>query len=384
MAGVYIHIPYCRQACSYCNFHFSVSWKTRNDFIDAVCKEIELHRNFFENLCGKPGKSGKPSLKTVYFGGGTPSVLSVAELVKIYYKLGQYFCLDGVEEITLEANPDDLSYEYLLALRQTPVNRLSIGIQSFQSADLAYMNRVHSPAQAFQSIKNAQKAGFYNISVDMIYGTPSLQEHQWRENLSYIIDAGIPHISAYALTVEEKTPLAFYIRKGRQTPVSEDSTARHFEVMLETLNAHGYLHYEISNFALPGHLSKHNLSYWQSLPYLGLGPSAHSFKKNHRFWNIANTSTYIESLNKGVLPQGGEALSESQVLNEYVMTSLRTMWGCNLDVIAARWGNNRVDAIRKTAQKFIDQGLLMDHQGHLVLTDKGKLFADGIAADLFH
>lgn len=380
MAGVYIHVPYCRQACSYCNFHFSVSWKTRKDFTEALCKEIELQHNFFEAF---HGNLGKPGLKTVYFGGGTPSVLSVAELLKIYNKLDQYFCLDGVEEITLEANPDDLSYEYLLSLRQTPINRLSIGIQSFQSADLVYMNRVHSPAQAFQSIKNAHRAGFYNISADLIFGTPSLQTHQWSENLKYIIDAGIPHISAYALTVEEKTPLAFYIRKGRQAAVSDDSTARHFDLMLETMDVHGYLHYEISNFALPGHFSKHNLSYWQGLPYLGLGPSAHSFKNNQRFWNIANTAAYIESLNVGVLPQGGETLTEVQAFNEYVMTSLRTMWGCDLEAVAARWGIERVDAILKAARKFIDQGLLQKKDDHLLLTSRGKLFADGIAADLF-
>ncbi len=381
MAGIYIHLPYCRQACSYCNFHFSVSHRTRTDFINALCMEIELQRTFFDsvNINGE-----KPLLKTLYFGGGTPSTLTIGELMKVFSKLDECFALDALDEITLEANPDDLTHEYLLALRQTHVNRLSIGIQSFQLADLAYMNRIHSPAQAFQSLKNAHRAGFDNISIDLIYGTPTMQDGAWRENLEYILDAGIPHVSAYALTVENKTPLEYLIRKGRQAPVMDEHIARHFEIMLEMLHSKGYLHYEISNFALPGHFSKHNLSYWQGIPYLGIGPSAHSYKDNQRFWNIANTSAYIDSIKKGELPQASEDLAEKQTFNEYVMTSLRTMWGCDMDIVAARWGNTRVNAIKKTAKKYIDKGLLQEKNCHLVLTDNGKLFADGIAADLFH
>jgi oxygen-independent coproporphyrinogen III oxidase len=380
MAGIYIHIPYCRQACSYCNFHFSVSWKKRSEFVKALCKEIELQQGFFESL---DDAGEKPVIKTLYLGGGTPSVLSIGELTGIFATLDECFSLDAVDEITLEANPDDLTYEYLLSLRQTRVNRLSIGIQSFQQPDLDYMNRVHSPVQALQSLQNAQKAGFENISVDLIYGTPTLQEDKWRENLRHISEAGVPHVSAYALTVENKTPLEYYIRKGKLAPVKDDQTARHFEIMLELMRSKAYLHYEVSNFALPGHFSKHNLSYWQGIPYLGIGPSAHSFKHNQRFWNVANTSAYINSLKNGLLPQSGEVLSRSQEFNEYMMTSLRTMWGCDLAVVEEKWGNSRANVVKKAAQKYIDKGLLQDQGGHLILTDHGKLFADGIAADLF-
>jgi len=380
MAGIYIHIPYCRQACSYCNFHFSVSWKKRSLFLDALCKEIELQQGFFDSL-NDAGQNAV--IKTLYLGGGTPSVLSISELTRVFKKLDQCFSLDAVDEVTLEANPDDLTLEYLLALKQTRVNRLSIGIQSFQQSDLDYMNRVHSPAQAIQCLNNAQKAGFDDISVDLIYGTPALLEDLWRENLNYVIEASVPHVSAYALTVENKTPLEYYIRTGRLAPVADDQTARHFEIMQEIMRSNDYLHYEISNFAQPGHCSKHNLSYWQGTPYLGLGPSAHSFKNNQRFWNIANTSVYIDSIKNGVLPQAGEVLSKSEAFNEYVMTSLRTMWGCNLAVLEEKWGNSRAGLLKNEARRFIDKGLLQEKNGHLVLTDNGKLFADGIAADLF-
>lgn len=380
MAGIYIHVPYCRQACSYCNFHFSVSRRTQADFINAICKEIEIQQSFFNSV---QNDGGKTVLKTLYFGGGTPSILGVHELIKIFVKLEECFVLNELDEITFEANPDDLTMEYLLALRQTRINRLSIGIQSFHLSDLEYMNRVHSPAQAFQSIKNAERAGFDNISIDLIYGTPTMKDAMWRENLEFVLSAGIPHVSAYALTVENKTPLEYMIRKGRQSPVLDDHIAEQFHIMLEMMEKYGYLQYEVSNFALPGHFSKHNLSYWQGIPYLGIGPSAHSYKNNQRSWNISNTSAYIDSVKKGELPQTSEKLSDAQTFNEYIMTSLRTMWGCDLNVVAARWGNNRSDAIRKTAQKFIDQGLLQEKNGCLVLTGNGKLFADGIAADFF-
>lgn len=380
MAGIYIHFPYCRQPCHYCNFHFSASRRTLPDYIKALCKEIELQRSFFDSA---HVHGENQVLKTLYFGGGTPSILMASELIHVFRKLDECFMLEALEEITLEANPDDLTYEYLLSLKQTRVNRLSIGIQSFQLADLEYMNRVHSPAQAIQSLKNAQKAGFDNISIDLIYGTPTMPDERWRENLQIVLDAGVPHISAYALTVENKTPLEYFIRNGRMAPVNDDHTARHFDIMLEVLQSNGYMHYEVSNFALPGHFSKHNLSYWQGIPYLGIGPSAHSFKHNQRFWNIANTSSYIDSVNKGVLPQAGEVLSESEAFNEYVMTSLRTMWGCDLAVVEEKWGNSRANLLKNAAQRFIDSGLLQNQGRHLVLTDHGKLFADGIAADLF-
>ncbi|MDR4987221.1 MAG: radical SAM family heme chaperone HemW [Bacteroidales bacterium] len=380
MAGIYIHIPYCRQACHYCNFHFSVSRKTRHVFLKALLREIELRKDFFD-VSGKNKKAS--SVKTVYFGGGTPSILPPETLVQVVRKLEEFFMLDSVEEFTLEANPDDLSPGYLESLSQTPVDRLSIGIQSFHKADLNYMNRGHSPAQAMESIENAQKAGFENLSVDLIYGTPTLNDGTWVDNLNRVIAAGVPHVSAYALTVEPKTPLEFFIRKGRVQQVDEEQLAGQFRLLQHLMRERGYLHYEVSNFALPGHLSRHNLAYWQGIPYLGLGPSAHSYGKDQRSWNVANTSAYIASINNNVLPQSIEALTPEQKLNEYLMTSLRTMWGCDLDFVLTEWGGQRAEIILKQAEKFISRGLMHQRESVLFLTDEGKLFADGIAADLF-
>ncbi len=380
MHGIYIHIPYCRQACSYCNFHFSVSWRNRQDYIKAVLREIFIQRHFFDDCL----PSGKPTgIDTVYFGGGTPSTLTVNDIRIIINKLNNCFDLSNVVEFTLEANPDDLTAEYLAELIQTPVNRLSIGIQSFHKADLLYMNRVHTPEQAIDSLRNAQKIGFEKLSIDLIYGTPTMTDSMLRENLEIISDGQVPHISAYALTVEPKTPLDYYIRRGRAEAMHDEKTARQFEIIAGFFRERGYLHYEISNFAAPGHVSKHNVSYWQGKPYLGIGPSAHSFRQNKRFWNVSNTSEYIASINKNKLPQNGEVLSDSQAFNEYIMTSLRTVWGCDLNFAALKWGTVPTGKLEHEAMKYIDRGMMMRNDGKLVLTDKGKLFADGIAADLF-
>lgn len=380
MAGIYIHIPFCRSACSYCNFHFSVSRRNLHAFVDALLKEIEIKRDFFDELAGK---KQKVAINTVYFGGGTPSILKISDLMRILNKLNECFGIGHASEITLEANPDDLTSDYLSSLKASPINRLSIGIQSFHEQDLRYMNRLHTPAQARECLHLAKNMGFEKLSVDLIYGTPGMTDEMWEENLHTVIDMKIPHVSAYALTVEQKTPLEFMIRKGKAAAVSEEQTARQFAIMLDIMRTNGYLHYEISNFALGNQYSVHNLSYWQSVPYLGLGPSAHSYKQNRRSWNISNTSKYIESLNEDQLPQHGETLTELQVLDEYVMTSLRTMWGCKLQVIADKWGSQIAASIKKAANKYIRQGLLMEENGSLALTDKGKLFADGIASDLF-
>ncbi len=349
-------------------------------FLDALLKEIEIQGDFFDELVGK---GQQLAISTVYFGGGTPSLLSISDLMRILNKLNDYFDIEHATEITLEANPDDLTTDYLSSLQKSPVNRLSIGIQSFHKQDLLYMNRLHTPAQARECLHLAKNMGFEKLSVDLIYGTPGMTDKMWEENLSTVVALHIPHVSAYALTVEPKTPLAFMIRKGRAAAVSEEQTGRQFGIMLDIMKVNDYLHYEISNFALKDQCSAHNLSYWQSVPYLGLGPSAHSYKNNRRFWNISNTSKYIESLNADKLPQNGETLTDMQALDEYVMTSLRTIWGCKLHVIADKWGLNHAHGIKKAAAKFIRQGLLKEEHGSLILTDAGKLFADGIASDLF-
>ncbi len=379
MSGIYIHIPFCRQACHYCNFHFSVSGRNRNAFREALLREIEMQKGYFHEHDPYPNKT----LTSIYFGGGTPSVLSTKSLDAILNKISQHFSLSSDAEITIEANPDDLNLKKLQELKAMGINRLSIGIQSFHTSDLVYMNRIHSPEQAYESIINSKKAGFSNITIDLIYGTPGLSDMLWKENLKRALEFEIPHISAYALTVEQKTPLEYMIRKGKAMPVDEEQCARQFELMLQLLQQHGYLHYEISNFAQPGCFSRHNMLYWSEAAYLGLGPSAHSHLPCIRSWNISNTAEYIKSINQGIIPKETESLSAAQQFDEYVMTSLRTMWGCNLELIRKKWGEEQTEKLERQVKKHIRNGMLIKKENHLILTDSGKLFADGIASDLF-
>lgn len=379
MSGIYIHIPFCRQACNYCNFHFSVSQKNRPDFISALKKEIEITKDFYSH----DNTNSKICLDTLYFGGGTPSVLSINELADILDSLKKYYSFDEKTEITLEANPDDLSLSKLQEIKGLGINRLSIGIQSFHNADLKYLNRSHSSQQAEECIINAIVIGFENISIDLIYGIPTLSDNGWESNLKKTNNLNIPHISAYALTVENKTPLDLFIRKGQVQAVSDEDSARQFDIMQEWMEKHAYVHYEISNFGKSGFFSKHNVSYWTGKPYLGLGPAAHSFTPGKRFWNISNTSKYIHSIKNVVLPREIELLTISQQVNEYVMTSLRTMWGCDLVKIKTEFGKSYYDAIISSSNKFISKELLMLQNNKLTLSKKGKFLGDGIAADLF-
>jgi oxygen-independent coproporphyrinogen III oxidase len=378
MPGIYIHIPFCKQACHYCNFHFSVSQKHKSEFLVALKKEMAMQRHFFE-------VSGETStLDSLYIGGGTPSILSTEEIQDIFTELFQHFNISSNAEITLEANPDDLTSEKLISLRQTPINRLSIGIQSFRSSDLHYMNRAHNPQQALQALQHAKNAGFENITADLIYGTPGMSDDQWKQNIRQLIDLGIPHISAYSLTVEKNTALDVFIRRGQAVAVDEEQAARQFDILVEITHMHGYHHYEISNFGLEGCFSKHNMSYWSGASYLGLGPSAHSFKPGIRSWNIANTSEYINQiLNNNTIPSQQENLTVEQQFNEYIMTSLRTMWGIEKDLIQQKYGSQKLKKLLKGAQKYITNQKLTETTSHIKLTDKGKFFADGIAADLF-
>jgi oxygen-independent coproporphyrinogen III oxidase len=373
--GIYLHIPYCRQACNYCNFHFSVYQGNKPEFLNSLHKEIEMQKGFFGE---------KKYLESIYFGGGTPSTLAVEEIASLLSTISRYFHYDDKTEITLESNPDDLSVDYLRALKQmTPINRLSIGIQSFHDADLRYMNRVHNSRQATEALKNAISIGFTNLTTDLIYGTPTMDDVQWRDNINRIFALGVAHISAYSLTVEKKTALEVFIRKGKLTPVDEDQSARQFAILLELMQENGYLHYEISNFCKPGMYSRHNLSYWTGKPYLGLGPSAHSYRPDQRWWNISNTCAYIQSIEKGTIPSETEILTPEQQLDEYIMTSLRTMWGCNLDYVEEKWGGPKKASLLENAGKFIQQGKMTFDNNHLILTKEGKLFADGIAGELF-
>jgi oxygen-independent coproporphyrinogen-3 oxidase len=377
MAGIYLHIPFCRQACHYCNFHFSTSLKGKNDFIPALLKEMDKRKDYI----------GEATIATVYLGGGTPSLLESVQLRGILDGLRETFILDPAAEITMEANPDDMTQAATMrAWRTAGINRLSIGIQSFFNEDLQWMNRAHNAEQATECIRMAQGEGFNNISIDLIYGGPTLPDHHWQENVERAIALHIPHLSCYALTVEPRTALDTLIRGHRRQDVSPDDQARQFLLLMDWMGQAGYEHYEISNFALPGHRSRHNSSYWQGATYLGLGPSAHSYNGVSREWNVANNALYIKSLTGSGLESPciieKEILTPVQQLNEYIMISLRTMEGMDLAYIAGRWGADAARNLEATAQRYITEGK-MTASGTLVLTKEGKLLADGIAADLF-
>ncbi|WP_118972336.1 radical SAM family heme chaperone HemW [Taibaiella koreensis] len=374
MAGIYLHIPFCKQACNYCNFHFSTSLRLKTEMIDALQREMILQQHYLEGQ----------TIETVYFGGGTPSLLSAAELMRLWESLEKHFPRQELKEITLEANPDDLSPAFLREMRTTPVNRLSIGIQSFHDKDLRYMNRAHTAAEADYAVKAAQDAGLENISIDLIYGTPTMTDKEWQENIATAVGLQVYHISSYALTVEPRTALAHAIAKGRTKEPDNSQTAAQFEQLMERLGGAGYEHYEISNFALPGKYAMHNTNYWSGRHYLGLGPSAHSFNAESRQWNVANNQAYLKSiLTEGKVPFEKETLSPEDRFNEYLMTSLRTMWGADLGHIASVFGDGVRTQLLAESEPFLDKGWMRIEQEKMILTTAGKLFADGIAADLF-
>ncbi len=379
MAGIYLHIPFCKQACHYCNFHFSVSRKQQKDFVEALKTEISLQKNFFNH-------SNTPSekIKTLYFGGGTPSLLSHSEISEVMQTLKDHFDIESNCETTFECNPDDLSFEKTEMLKDTGINRLSIGIQSFHAADLAYMNRSHSPFQSTAAIKNAQRSGFENITTDLIYGTPTMSKQQWQENILKTFRLNIPHISAYSLTVEKKTALDVFIRRGTALPVEDEKAKEDFQILCNMMKDHGYEHYEVSNFGKPGYFSQHNLNYWNGTPYLGLGPSAHSFLPGMRQWNISNTCTYIANLKKNQIPFEKEILSKTDQYNEYVMTSLRTMWGIEKQKIKNNFGEKYAEYLNRETAKQMSAGNISESQTHFKITEKGKFFSDGIASSLFY
>ncbi|MGN6616266.1 MAG: radical SAM family heme chaperone HemW [Ilyomonas sp.] len=372
MAGIYIHIPFCKKACHYCNFHFSTSTRYINEMVQAICTETELRRDYISE-----------PVETIYFGGGTPSVLSAIQLQNILKSVHDFYEIKEDAEITLEANPDDISIEKLTAWKNAGINRLSIGIQSFFDEDLQWMNRAHDAVQAKQSIMLAQETGFSNLTIDLIYGTPTLSDEKWSQNVEQAIELNIPHLSCYALTVEPKTALDKLIQQHKLQNVDAEKQSRHFELLMQWMKEAGYEHYEISNFAKPFKRSKHNSSYWQGKDYIGLGPSAHSYNGNSRQWNITNNALYIKSLEQKIVPFEKEELTIVQQLNEYIMTSLRTMEGLSLNYIAASWNKEMADALCRDAQQWIKQGKMVSRNDSLVLTNEGKLFADGIAAELF-
>lgn len=373
MPGIYLHIPFCKQACHYCNFHFSTSLKNKEAMLAAILKELELQRDYLHDV----------EISSVYFGGGTPSLLETKELEHIFEKINTLHRVAPHAEITLEANPDDLTADKLSALRHyTPVNRLSIGVQSFADADLRWMNRAHTAAHAHHCLQNALSAGFEDLTLDLIYGATT-SDAQWAENLKIAFGYGVPHLSCYCLTVEEGTALGTWVRKGQQPPMDEEKATRQFEHLVDMAEQRGYEHYEISNFALPGRYARHNSSYWHGEPYLGIGPSAHSFDGGcSRQWNVANNALYIKALEENRLPFEKENLTSAQRYNEYVLTSLRTMWGADLGKIRAMGEHFETHIIRE-AQPFLNNETLEQSGDTYRLTRAGKLLADGIAAALF-
>ena len=372
MAGIYIHIPFCKQACYYCDFHFSTSPKYKDELLQAIIKELRLQKDY---LAGE-------TIETVYFGGGTPSLLSADELTQIISEVASLHTISHNPEITLEANPDDLVKEKLQSLRQSGIKRLSIGIQSFFDEDLLWMNRVHKGKEAESAVKRAQDMGFENITADLIYGYPLLTDEKWKYNLDKMFALGIPHVSSYSMTVEPRTALASFIKTKKQQPMDEWQSAEQFILLMYAMQAHGFEHYEISNFCKPGAYSRHNSNYWKGVKYLGVGPSAHSYNGETRQWNVANNAKYIAALVRSEIPAEMETLSETDRINEYIMTSLRTIWGLDLKKLE-KIATGSTAELNKSSVEFFEKGWLSQKEDTLSLTQTGKLYADHIASSLF-
>lgn len=372
MAGVYIHIPFCKQACSYCDFHFSTLVKNKTEVIKSICKEIELRKDYL----------GTKELETIYFGGGTPSILSKNELTEIFTSLQKYFTRSKDAEITLECNPDDLTESKLSEIKESGINRLSIGLQSFDKDELRWMNRAHTAEQSIASVMMAQKAGFTNITIDLIYGSKFLSDEKWEETLKTAIDLNVQHISAYNLTIEEKTKLGRLEIKGKEARVDEEKSSRQFLRMIELLGENGFEHYEISNFAKPGFIAVHNSNYWKGEKYVGIGPSAHSYDGANRQWNIPNNNLYIKAISEEKSFFEIEQLTTENRFNEYVLTGLRTKWGCDLNYLEKNFENKFSAHFKNEIKKFIPEFITENNQ-KFTLTQKGKLMADKIAMELF-
>jgi len=372
MAGIYLHIPFCKKACHYCNFHFSTQTDTIQAIVDALIEEIELQKSYI-----------KEPIETIYFGGGTPSLLNEAQLKAILAAIDTHFKVTTTIECTLEANPDDIDPIKLAAWKQLGINRLSIGIQSFQASALTWMNRAHTVEQSHAAIQMALDAGIHNLSIDLIYGTPALSDRALMEDLDWIAHYQIKHVSCYALTVEDKTALKKSIEKGKIENVDSEKQARHFEIVCARLKTMGFEHYEISNFANPGYRSQHNSNYWSGKNYLGLGPSAHSFNTISRQWNIANNALYIKSIENGLLNFEIEILTEANRYNEYMMTSLRRMEGFDLDIIAAKFGKRYHQHSIAMIKEMDSKNIFNQKDNQYSLKDEAKFLADGIASDFF-
>lgn len=372
MSGIYIHIPFCKQACHYCDFHFSTSMKKKEEMVLALAKEMELRKDEFQN----------EEVETIYFGGGTPSVLSIDDIRFLINSVYQNYNVIENPEITLEANPDDLDEETILQFANSPINRLSIGIQSFFEDDLQLMNRAHNLEEAKKCLAFATQH-FDNISIDLIYGMPNMSNEKWLQNIETALSFNIPHISSYALTVEPKTALHKMIKSGSISNIDDDLAQQHFHILIDKLQENGFVHYELSNFGKPNYFSKNNTAYWLGKKYIGIGPSAHSFNGKSRSWNVSNNLLYLKAIAENKVPSEIEILSKTDQYNEYIMTGLRTIWGVSLERIETEFGSSYLEYLHQQAEKYISDNLLTVENNILKTTKKGKFLSDGIASDLF-
>jgi putative oxygen-independent coproporphyrinogen III oxidase len=372
MSGIYIHIPFCKQACHYCDFHFSTNLKYKAGIIEAICDELRFRESEYKNT----------TVHTIYFGGGTPSMLHVDEVDKILRTVYDHYSVSNNPEITLEANPDDLTSEKIMSFSKTKINRLSIGVQSFFEEDLKLMNRAHNAIEASSCIEEAVKY-FPNISIDLIYGIPGMSNDRWRENLYKAINLKVPHISSYALTVEDNTALKSFIEKGIVPQVEDDVAQEHFNILLDVMQLHSFENYEFSNFGKQGFFSENNTAYWTGKSYIGIGPSAHSFDGKRRGWNINNNVKYMKAIQAGELPMEIEELTAVDRYNEYIMTGLRTIYGVSLYKVETDYGLHFREYLLKQAHDYIKEHLLYLDGDTLLVTRKGKFLSDGIASELF-
>ncbi len=372
MSGIYIHIPFCKQACHYCDFHFSINLKKKDEMVLALAKEIEMRKSEFQDEI----------VETIYFGGGTPSILQIADLRFLIDSVYKNYKVVENPEITVEANPDDLDNETIRQLANSPVNRLSIGIQSFFEDDLKMMNRAHNVEEAKKCLQIATEY-FDNISIDLIYGVPEMSNEKWLQNIETALSFNVPHISSYALTVEPKTALHSFIQKGIIPQPDDEVAQEHFHILVDKLSENGFIHYELSNFGKENYFSKNNSSYWLGKKYIGIGPSAHSYDGKNRGWNVSNNSLYIKSIQENKLPIEIETLTKTDRYNEYIMTGLRTIWGVSLERVEQEFGKSYLDYLNRQAAKFIEDHLLFVDDNILRTTKKGKFLSDGIASDLF-
>jgi oxygen-independent coproporphyrinogen-3 oxidase len=374
LSGIYIHIPFCKKACFYCDFHFSVSFKIKEKIITAICQELIIRKDFFDP---------KETISSIYFGGGTPSVLSIKEIDEILGAVYSYYNVEKNAEITFECNPDDLTQDYLRELKFVGINRLSIGVQSFNDEYLKWMNRSHDASQSKKSIEYGAEAGFNNITLDLIYGLPQLSNKEWSANLNEALSLPINHLSAYSLTMEENTPYIKLVNQGKYKKPSDDISSSHYQILVQQTTDLGWEHYEVSSFCKPGNYSKHNSSYWSGSKYIGVGPSAHSYDGNSRYWNVSDNKSYLECISTKKRYFESEELTVSNRVNEYLLTGLRTKWGVDLELLSDKYDYNVMSLFEKDIKYWISLNWLEMKDSNMKLTNKGMLFADHISSTLF-